>query len=93
MSVRTPRIPMFSTTDDLDANAHDSGGDLACPVCQTPLETHQPDPDMPERLLGCCPRCRAWTLVDLQCDGNIIMNTLSRTDSKILGKIMMKIDN
>jgi hypothetical protein len=35
-----------------------------CPGCGAPLELHQPDPECPERLLGTCPRCGGWFLLD-----------------------------
>jgi hypothetical protein len=37
-----------------------------CSKCGLPLETHQPDEDMPERLIATCPECKAWYLVDLE---------------------------
>lgn len=35
-----------------------------CPECATPLAIHQPDPGLPDRLLGTCPSCRTWSLLD-----------------------------
>jgi hypothetical protein len=42
-------------------------GDAAepsCAGCGGDLELHQPDADRPDRLLGTCPECGAWFLVD-----------------------------
>jgi len=38
--------------------------EVACPDCRGVLELHQPDQRLPERLLGTCPRCSAWFLID-----------------------------
>jgi hypothetical protein len=40
--------------------------EIACPSCRTTLELHQPDLRRPERLLGTCPECGAWCLIDCQ---------------------------
>ena len=37
---------------------------LACLSCQKPLDIHQPDAGLPERMLATCPVCRAWHLID-----------------------------
>jgi hypothetical protein len=39
--------------------------DVRCTGCRAPLELHQPDPYQSERLVGTCPRCGAWYLIDL----------------------------
>ena len=36
-----------------------------CENCGCELQLHQPDPDLPERLLGTCQECKSWFLVDL----------------------------
>jgi hypothetical protein len=38
---------------------------IACPNCSSPLTLHQPDPELADRLLGTCERCKHWYLVDL----------------------------
>lgn len=35
-----------------------------CLTCQVLLTIHQPDVNLPDRLLGTCPECRCWFLVD-----------------------------
>jgi hypothetical protein len=35
-----------------------------CGVCHCPVTLFQPDPQVPERLLGVCPECRTWSLLD-----------------------------
>jgi hypothetical protein len=37
---------------------------IACPACDSSLDLHQPDPFQPDRLLGTCPSCRAWCVLD-----------------------------
>jgi hypothetical protein len=31
-----------------------------CPTCTGSLTVHQPDPDLPNRLLGVCHDCKSW---------------------------------
>jgi hypothetical protein len=40
-----------------------------CRACGSELDLHQPDPEMPERLLGTCGDCKTWYLLegDLGC--------------------------
>ena len=35
-----------------------------CQNCHTGLVVHQPDPDLPGRLIGTCDECKAWFLID-----------------------------
>ncbi len=37
---------------------------LVCRICGCDLTLHQPDPEMPERILGTCDECKAWYLLD-----------------------------
>jgi hypothetical protein len=39
--------------------------EVVCVRCPSTLERHQPDGDRPDRLLGTCPGCGAWYLIDL----------------------------
>jgi hypothetical protein len=36
-----------------------------CQKCGCELQLHQPDPDLPTRLLGTCEECKSWFLLDL----------------------------
>lgn len=38
--------------------------EVLCACCQGVLDRHQPDDERPERLLGTCPRCSSWFLID-----------------------------
>jgi hypothetical protein len=31
-----------------------------CPRCEAGLTLHQPDPELPDRLLATCDECKAW---------------------------------
>lgn len=31
-----------------------------CERCEAPLTLHQPDPDLPDRLLSTCDDCKSW---------------------------------
>jgi hypothetical protein len=35
-----------------------------CPRCLEALTVHQPDVELPDRLLGICMKCRGWFLID-----------------------------
>jgi hypothetical protein len=39
--------------------------DVRCIGCRAPLDLHQPDPYLSERMIGTCPRCGAWYLIAL----------------------------
>lgn len=41
-----------------------------CLNCASELTLHQPDMDLPERLLGICEACKYWYLIDLVRDAN-----------------------
>jgi hypothetical protein len=34
--------------------------DLRCPRCLSSLALHQPDPELPHRLLAVCEECKSW---------------------------------
>ena len=38
----------------------------ACRTCWSDLILHQPDPEMPERILGTCDECKTWYLFDVK---------------------------
>ena len=35
-----------------------------CPNCEAPLTLHQPDLELPDRLLATCDECKSWYLSD-----------------------------
>jgi hypothetical protein len=39
---------------------------LACLQCESPLTIHQPDPELPHRLLATCEECKSWFLANPQ---------------------------
>jgi hypothetical protein len=41
-----------------------------------PLALHQPDLERPDRLLGICPECHLWTLVNTGENGKIQLSAL-----------------
>jgi hypothetical protein len=41
----------------MSAHAH-------CRNCRSRLLLHQPDPHLPDRLLGTCDRCKSWYIID-----------------------------
>lgn len=46
-------------------DCHDHTALAGCSRCGNVLEIHQPDENLPKRLLGTCDRCKAWFLIDL----------------------------
>lgn len=43
---------------------HDGQFPLTCLNCRNTLNVHQPDAQMPDRMLATCDDCKAWHLVD-----------------------------
>ena len=35
-----------------------------CPRCEGSLSVHQPDPELPKRLLATCDECKSWYLTN-----------------------------
>jgi hypothetical protein len=56
----------MSAIRETDEIPDDLPGSLAepCPRCLEPLDLHQPDPRLNDRLLGVCPDCEDWYDVD-----------------------------
>jgi hypothetical protein len=44
---------------------------FCCPRCEFSLTFHQPDPDLPDRLLATCDECKSWFLANN--DGTILV--------------------
>jgi hypothetical protein len=44
---------------------------ICCPDCECSLTLHQPDSDLPDRLLATCDECKAWFLATS--DGDILI--------------------
>jgi hypothetical protein len=42
----------------------DGQSPLTCLNCRNALDIHQPDGDLPERMLATCPHCRAWHVIE-----------------------------
>jgi hypothetical protein len=41
-----------------------SSMEIICPRCEGCLTLHQPDPDLPNRLLATCDECKSWFLAE-----------------------------
>jgi len=37
---------------------------ICCPNCEYALTLHQPDPELPDRLLATCDDCKSWYLTN-----------------------------
>ena len=59
-------MPMIHLDLEFDRVAADPDHPFGerCLNCQCPLVIHQPDVDLPFRLLGTCPECQDWFLVE-----------------------------
>ena len=51
---------------------------ITCPKCEYSLTLHQPDPELPNRLLAICDECKAWFLTDS--DGVTLVAISTRID-------------
>lgn len=40
-----------------------------CPACKAVMAVHQPDPELPDRLIATCGDCRTWFLI--YCDADV----------------------
>jgi hypothetical protein len=53
-----------SVTVPLEVNTlplgHDELSLISCPKCQIPLSISQPDPGIPNQLMGACAGCGSW---------------------------------
>ena len=46
----------------------DNLSQILCMSCATSLDLHQPNAGFPDRLLGICPECQRWHILDLMPD-------------------------
>ena len=61
----------------------DGETELSCPVCDEELEIHQPDADLPDRLLATCGHCKTWYLIDVEAEeseGEVVLIQLPGPD-------------
>jgi hypothetical protein len=58
VSVSRDLVPTITATESI--------AELECTKCSAILEIHQPDEQLAGRLLGTCPDCRAWYLIDAE---------------------------
>jgi hypothetical protein len=49
---------------------------IACPDCGGLMELHQPDAEIPDRLLGTCVACRRWVAIEFGAVGGTLMVAL-----------------
>jgi hypothetical protein len=58
---------VFASLDLIHTSADDwPFGELQCIRCSSFLRIHQPDEQFAGRLLGTCPECHAWYLIDAE---------------------------
>lgn len=59
--------------------SHDDPG--CCPECGADLVVHQPDLELPDRLLAVCEECKAWFLTSPELD-SLILLPLPQSESR-----------
>jgi hypothetical protein len=59
-----PSRPVAPDVVRLAIDPADPSG-VRCTGCHEALAVHQPDVERPDRLLGVCPECRGWFLLDV----------------------------
>ena len=72
MAVPRPRQPPTTITVNLAVRYFSAGHGLSgfpCLSCDNSLDFHQPDPDLPQRMLGTCDACKSWHLLNFVADG------------------------
>ena len=69
------KLVRISTDENSQPRAPAASG-VACLGCREPLELHQPDENLPNRLLATCSRCLAWALIDINDRGEMIITRL-----------------
>ena len=52
------------------SHARDEQNPLFCTYCGSPLEVHQPDADLPYKMLATCDDCHVWFLVSSEPDSD-----------------------
>lgn len=57
---------MKSRLASFDYVRFENADEVLCIRCQGVLDRHQPDDEQPDRLLGTCPSCSSWFLIDVR---------------------------
>ncbi len=61
----------------IPAESSGNSNGLDCPDCKSRMDLHQPDMQNPRRILGICPECQGWNLIDMAEDGRVKMTRLA----------------
>ncbi len=56
---------------------------ICCPECENLLVFHQPDPELPNRLLATCDECKAWFIADEYFNSLIALPRNPRDDRQV----------
>ena len=59
---------MDTTPSELESDVDPGSLVIPCPQCQFPLEIHQPDPTVADRLLATCSNCDTWFVTNSKGD-------------------------
>jgi hypothetical protein len=60
-----------------------------CMSCGSSLDLHQPESEVPDRLLGTCPQCQRWYILDFITDEAVIV---SLPEAEVFLKIVRPLD-
>jgi hypothetical protein len=55
---------MRANLASFDRIRYECAAEVLCARCHDVLDRHQPDDELPDRLLGTCPCCSSWYLID-----------------------------
>jgi hypothetical protein len=59
---------------------------ICCPWCKCSLILHQPDPDLPNRLIATCDGCKSWFLT-ADPDGTALVPLAGCTDDDVQSRM------
>jgi hypothetical protein len=61
---------------EIVSTSPDSLTSLFCLGCRSVLDVHQPDADLPDRMLATCAHCKGWHVVQWATDGKTVLMAL-----------------
>jgi hypothetical protein len=74
-------IPATTAKNSGFVSLPELGHGVSCPNChRRRLELSQPDLSRPDRLLGICPRCHCWSVIEEGDEGRSRITLMSEPD-------------
>ena len=69
MEPKPGRKASFTLKDETAPVTPDGMTTFQCLECRRPLDIHQPNAELPDRMLATCDECKCWHLIDYQPGG------------------------